>query len=130
LITHASTQPARFLGYDIIICFRNDRISARGQRDLNGNVRLRVPAEVVEKKRAQYKQRGKPLRRMTLASQTDYTILNTYQAEYRGLYQYYQLADNVCWLNKLHWTCSNHSCTLWRPNTARVSRRWYTAITP
>jgi group II intron reverse transcriptase/maturase len=103
LITHASTQPARFLGYDIIICFRNDRISARGQRDLNGNVRLRLPAEVVEKKRAQYKQKGKPLRRMTLASQTDFTILNTYQAEYRGLYQYYQLADNVCWLNRLHW---------------------------
>jgi group II intron reverse transcriptase/maturase len=103
LITHAVTQPARFLGYDSIASFRNDRISARGQRDLNGNVRLRVPAEVVEKKRAQYKQRGKPLRRMTLAPQMDYTILNTYQAEYRGLYQYYQLADNVCWLNKLHW---------------------------
>jgi Type II intron maturase len=103
LITHASTQPARFLGYDIIVRFRNDRISARGQRDLNGNVRLRLPAEVVEKKRAQYKQKGKPLRRMTLASQPDYTILNTYQAEYRGLYQYYQLADNVCWLSRLHW---------------------------
>src|SRR6266699_3258948 len=103
LITHASTHPARFIGYDIIICFRNDRISARGQRDLNGNIRVRLPAEVVEKKRAQYKQRGKPLRRMTLASQTDYTILNTYQAEYRGLYQYYQLADNVCWLSRLHW---------------------------
>ena len=103
LITHAATQPAHFLGYDIIASFRNDRISARGQRDLNGNIRLRLPAEVVEKKRAQYKQKGKPLRRMRLASQTDYTILNTYQAEYRGLYQYYQLADNVCWLSRLHW---------------------------
>jgi group II intron reverse transcriptase/maturase len=103
LITHAVTQPAHFLGYDIIISVRNDRISARGQRDLNGNIRLRLPAEVVEKKRAQYKHTGKPLRRMRIASQTDYTILNTYQAEYRGLYQYYQLADNVCWLNRLHW---------------------------
>ena len=103
LITHATTQPARFLGYDIVACFRNDRISARGQRDLNGNIRLRLPAEIVEKKRAQYKHKGKPLRRMRLASQTDYTILGTYQAEYRGLYQYYQLADNVCWLNWLHW---------------------------
>ncbi len=103
LITHAATQPARFLGYDITVCFRNDRISARGQRDLNGNIRLRLPAEAVEKKRAQYKQKGKPLRRMRLASQTDYTILDTYQAEYRGLYQYYQLADNICWLNRLHW---------------------------
>lgn len=103
LITHATTQPARFLGYDIVARFRNDRISARGQRDLNGNIRLRLPAEVVEKKRAQYKQKGKPLRRMSLAFQTDYTILNIYQAEYRGLYQYYQLADNVCWLGRLHW---------------------------
>jgi group II intron reverse transcriptase/maturase len=103
LITHAATQPARFLGYDIIASFRNDRISSRGQRDLNGNIRLRLPAEIVEKKRAQYKHKGKPLRRMRLASQTDYTILDTYQAEYRGLYQYYQLADNVCWLNRLHW---------------------------
>jgi Type II intron maturase/Reverse transcriptase (RNA-dependent DNA polymerase) len=103
LITHASTHPARFLGYDIIVCIRNDQISERKQRDLNGSIRLRVPAEALEKKRAQYKQGGKPLRRMTLASQTDCTILNTYQAEYRGLYQYYQLADNVCWLNKLHW---------------------------
>jgi group II intron reverse transcriptase/maturase len=103
LITHAATQPARFLGYDIIASFRNDRISARGQRDLNGNIRLRLPAEVVEKKRAQYKHKGKPLRRMRIAFQSDYTILNTYQAEYRGLYQYYQLADNVCWLNRLHW---------------------------
>jgi hypothetical protein len=103
LITHAATQPAHFLGYDIAVRFCNDRISARGQRDLNGNIRLRLPAEVLEKKRAQYKQKGKPLRRMKLASQTDYTILNIYQAEYRGLYQYYQLADNVCWLNRLHW---------------------------
>ncbi len=81
LITHAATQPARFLGYDITVCFRNDRIRARGQRDLNGNIRFRLPAEVVEKKRAQYKHKGKPLRRMRLASQTDYTILDTYQAE-------------------------------------------------
>jgi hypothetical protein len=103
LITHAVTQPARFLGYDILTRIRNDRISARGQRDLNGNIRLRLPAEVVEKKRAEYKYKGKPLQRMRIASQTDYTIMNTYQAEYRGLYQYYQLADNVCWLNRLHW---------------------------
>jgi hypothetical protein len=103
LITHAATHPARFLGYDVSVCFRNDRISSRGQRDLNGHIRLRLPAEVLEKNRAQYKHHGKPLRRMRLASQTDYTMLNTYQAEYRGLYQYYQLADNVCWLGRLHW---------------------------
>ena len=40
---------------------------------------------------------------MTLAPKSDSTILRTYQDEYRGLYQYYQYAENVCWLNTIHW---------------------------
>lgn len=58
---------------------------------------------MIEKKRALYKQGGKPVRRMTLASQDDYTIMNRYQVEYRGLVQYYQLASNVGWLDALRW---------------------------
>jgi hypothetical protein len=58
---------------------------------------------VIEKKRREYQQRGKPLRRMTLAPKSDFTILSTYQDEYRGLYQFYQCADYVYWLNTLHW---------------------------
>lgn len=54
LIIHAATQPARCLGYNVIVRFRTDRVSARGQRDLNGNIRLRLPAEVVHKKQVQY----------------------------------------------------------------------------
>jgi group II intron reverse transcriptase/maturase len=103
LITHATRHPARFLGYEIRTSLRNDQIMRDGRRRLNGTIRLRVPADVVEKKRVLYKRGGKPLRRLSLASQTDYTILKTYQDEYRGLYQYYQLADNVFWLDKLRW---------------------------
>jgi hypothetical protein len=33
----------------------------------------------------------------------DFTIINQYQQEYRGLVQYYVLASNVRWLWKLHW---------------------------
>jgi Type II intron maturase len=33
----------------------------------------------------------------------DYTIVNQYQTEYRGLVQYYLLAQNVAWLWRLHW---------------------------
>jgi hypothetical protein len=113
LITHTATQTARFLGYEIAGGYRNNRLFAENnkpkrvkRRRLNGTMRLRVPADVIEKKRREYRQRGKPLRRMTLAPKSDSTILNTYQDEYRGLYQYYQYAENVYWLNTLHWDMS------------------------
>jgi group II intron reverse transcriptase/maturase len=113
LITHAATQAAYFLGYEIVGGYHNNRLFAEEnkpkrdkRRHLNGTMRLRVPANVIEKKCREYQQRGKPLRRMTLAPKSDYTILRTYQDEYRGLYQYYQYAENVYWLNRLHWRMS------------------------
>jgi len=33
----------------------------------------------------------------------DFSIIARYQGEYRGFVQYYQLAQNVSWLWKLHW---------------------------
>ena len=47
LITHARTQPARFLGYDIIVQHCNTRIT-HGLRSANGKVALRVPPDVVK----------------------------------------------------------------------------------
>jgi hypothetical protein len=34
---------------------------------------------------------------------SDYSIISKYQSEYRGLVQYYLLAQNVGWFNTLHW---------------------------
>ncbi|GCF11949.1 reverse transcriptase/maturase family protein [Dictyobacter arantiisoli] len=135
LITQATTQPARFLGYEITVFHRNDQFGARKRRTLNGSVRLRIPADVVERKRAQYKQGGKPLRRMTLAPRSDYTILNTYQAEYRGLVQYYQLADNLRWLTRVHWDMQQsllHTLAMKfrRSKMAMVRRYRSTTVTP
>lgn len=65
---------------------------------------LRVPKDVVKKKISLYRRGGKPLRRLSLASCSDYTILNTYQDEYRGFVQYYLLAVNVSGLNGYKWT--------------------------
>lgn len=105
LITHAATQAACFLNYEIIVCQKDDLLVGKGRHKqrMGKSVRLRVPLDVLQKKRAQYKQQGKPLRRLVLASQPDSTILNTYQLEYRGLYQYYQRASNVGWLTTLRW---------------------------
>lgn len=107
LITHARTQPARFLGYDIVARWSSDRLTTtrtkQGHRTLSGSIGLRVPVDVVEKKRAQYRRGGKPSGRPSLASRDDFVIITTYQSEYRGLVQYYQLAENLHWLHRVRW---------------------------
>ena len=52
LITHATTEKARFLGYDISIYMVNDKITPHkfmkaGRRSINGHVRLGVPYGLV-----------------------------------------------------------------------------------
>jgi len=42
LITHAASQPARFLGYDIVVRYANDKLDWRGQRQLNASLFLRL----------------------------------------------------------------------------------------
>ena len=46
---------------------------------------------------------GKPTHRPALLFEHDYTIVARYQAEYRGVVQYYLLASNVSHLSRLHW---------------------------
>jgi len=102
LITHARTGAAKFLGYEITVQ-HNDTKTTRGRRSVNGNIGLRVPTAAVETKRAQYLQRGKPASRPQLMNESDYTIIATYGAEYRGYVEYYLLAGNVNRLNRLRW---------------------------
>jgi hypothetical protein len=57
LITHARTQRARFLGYDIIVQHCDTRLTG-GRRAANGKVALRVPPDVVKAQCARYRQHG------------------------------------------------------------------------
>jgi group II intron reverse transcriptase/maturase len=102
LITQASRHPARFLGYEIVNQ-QNDSKHARKQRSANGKMGLRVPADVVAKKSAQYLRNGKPIHRPERLQDSDYSIVMQYQQEYRGIVQYYLLAQNVAHLYHLHW---------------------------
>src|SRR5436190_5834354 len=102
LITHARTQPARFLGYDIIVQHCNTRIT-KGRRAANGIVALRVPPDVVKAKCAPYRQHGKPWHRPELQNLPDYDIVRIYGAEYRGVVNYYLLAQDVRRLAGLRW---------------------------
>ena len=59
LISHARTQPARFLGYHIIVQHCDTRITY-GRRSANGRIALRVPPDVIKAKCAPYRHRANP----------------------------------------------------------------------
>ncbi len=72
-----------------------------GQRSANGKVALRVPKDVIKAKCAPYRRRGKPWHRSAMQNLDDYDIVKAYGAEYRGIVQYYLLANDVWHLNRL-----------------------------
>ena len=102
LITHARSQPARFLGYDIIVQHCDTKLT-NGVRSANGRIALRVPPDVIKAQCARYRQHGKPWHRPRLQNLSDYDIVRTYGAEYRGVANYYLLAQDVGRLSVLRW---------------------------
>jgi len=103
LITHARTQPARFLGYELVVLNNDQKRDRRGHRSINGQIGLKVPREVVQRKCARYLRRGKATHRPELLHDSAYSIVMQYQQEYRGLVEYYRLAYNLHQLNRLKW---------------------------
>src|SRR5256886_14699183 len=102
LITHARSQPARFLGYHIKVQHCDAKIT-KGQRGINGKIALRVPPDVIRTQCARYRQHGKPWHRSRLQNLDDYDIVRIYGAEYRGVLKYYLLAQNAWRLGTLEW---------------------------
>ena len=102
LITHARTDAARFLGYEITTQHA-DHVITGGRRSANGVIGLRVPRDVIKAKCSRYMQRGNPAHRSVLVNDEDHAIISRYGAEYRGIVQYYLLAGDVWRLSRLHW---------------------------
>jgi Type II intron maturase len=96
LITHAATESARFLGYHITTA--RTRPEAR-----RGQTRLMIPPQVIEAKVERYSRGDQPIDRTELTHGSDFTIVETYGQEYRGIVQYYAYAANRYWLHRLHW---------------------------
>ena len=108
-----TAQCARFLNYDIYVSRSQDikRLkNGKRQRVYYGVVQLRMPhekwaAKLLElgairiSKDASGKERWKAMPRGKLMNRTDIEILSRYNAEVRGLYNYYSLAGNVSTLN-------------------------------
>ncbi len=102
LITHAASQTARFLGYEIRTQLSDTKLT-KGRRAVNGAIGLFVPRDVIRHKCANYMRGGQPAQRGQLLHDQDFTIVAKYAAEYRGLVQYYLLAQDVFRLEKLRW---------------------------
>lgn len=104
LITNAGSQAARFLNYDIKAQRSDDYIDPTGRRGANGVIALFVPAKVIEDKRRSFMRNGKVIHRNALLHDDDFSIVQRFQQEYRGLVQYYILAQNLSWFSELYWT--------------------------
>jgi len=132
LITHSNT-PARFLGYDIRVR-RDNKTIKRGsatnctKRTLNNMTELAVPFDDKIMKflfdNAIIKQDNgeiKPIHRKSLLRCTELEIVSTFNAELRGLCNYYSMASNFCNLNYFAYLmeysclltlCAKHKCTI------------------
>ena len=102
LITHARSQPARFLGYHVRVQHCDTKLT-RGRREANGKIALRVPPDVIRAQCARYRQHGKPWHRSRLQNLDDYNIVRIYGAEFRGVANYYLLAQDAWRLGTLEW---------------------------
>ena len=94
-ITHAVTDRAKFLGYEITVTRANTLVTRSGGRGANGGIALLMPAAVAQTYRRHFSRGGKIIHRTELIPETDYTIVQRYQSVLRGIYNYYCMAVNV-----------------------------------
>jgi reverse transcriptase-like protein len=72
LITHAQTERARFLGYEIGMLNSQTKLDrTRGTRTVNGKVGMYIPDDVIQSKRKRYMRDGKPIHRPELLNDSE-----------------------------------------------------------
>lgn len=137
LITH-SNDYARFLGYDIRVRRDNNikRHSGTTQRTLNNKVELNVPLEdkiqkfLFAKKVIIQKENGElfPVSRKSLLRCTDLEIVSSYNAELRGICNYYSLASNFCKLNYfayfMEYSCLKTIASKHKSTTPKIKEKY------
>ena len=121
LITHARNERAKFLGYELHVHRADHKHDRRGQRCINGSVGLRIPRAVVKTHCSKYMRGGKPVHLPQRLNDDAYGIVSLYQAEYRGLVQYYRMAYNLHTLSRVKWV-AEQSLTKTLANKLRTSR--------
>ncbi len=133
LITHGRTQAARFLGYEIVVLHADHKHDQRGHRSINAAIGLKVPVDVIRAKCKPYLHHGRPIRRTERTVDTDFSIVRQFQAEFRGVAEYYRLAFNRHRLSRLKYVMERSlTKTLahkYRIRVAQVYRRYRAVLT-
>ena len=99
LITNLSNRRVRFLGYEIAKTHENTAITkdtlGRKKRTANKTIQLLVPGEVIREKLQPFTANGKAVHHNARINLPLLDLVNQYNAEIRGLYNYYCLATDV-----------------------------------
>ena len=108
LITNLKNDKARFLNYEFTKAHCNTKLTTNSRgvtmRSTNGKIQLLVPSDVINDKIKEFSKNGKPACYDGRVNMPVLDIINRYNAEMRGLYNYYCLASNVgTRLNKYQW---------------------------
>lgn len=98
LITHATKDRAKFLGYEV------GAMESESKPGINGTIELRIPEAKLTEIENRYKRGPKAHHRAELVNDSDFDIVARYGAEFRGLVQYYKLARNIRRLGKVERT--------------------------
>jgi ATPase family associated with various cellular activities (AAA)/Type II intron maturase/Reverse transcriptase (RNA-dependent DNA polymerase) len=113
LVTHARTEKAQFLGYEIGIMHADDKVTPTRSREgatdftkrcINGQVWLGIPTPKVDAKCQEFMIGGKIRKRLDQMGNSEHSIVSWYQSVYRGFANYYLMAHDVSWkVSKLKW---------------------------
>jgi hypothetical protein len=98
-VTHLSKNRVRFLGYDLtkVRCDTKLIEDTRGciRRSINGNIALLVPGQIIRDKSKPFRRGRNPYPFVARNNYPVLDIVSMYNAEIRGLYNYYRLAVDV-----------------------------------
>ena len=99
VITNLSDRRVRFLGYEIAKTHENTKLTKTAQgvkkRAANGSIQLLVPGDVIREKLKPFVRNGKAIHHNARVNAPLLDTLTQYNAEIRGLYNYYCLATDV-----------------------------------
>ncbi len=117
MVTHAS-RPIRYLGYDFKVCRSRDMKRCKNgdmKRVWYGKVFLYMPKDKWIKKAMERgaiqvkrnndtgKEMWRPMPRTDLMNRNDAEIVSTFNAEIRGMYNFYRIAENVGTLHRYYY---------------------------
>jgi group II intron reverse transcriptase/maturase len=104
LLTHATSESARFLGYQIRMERDDQKRNSQGNRTLNAQPTLELPKKAIIKNKSRlYMRGGIPMHRTEMLNDHDFSIVAHYQSVYRGVVNYYRMALNLRDLSHLKW---------------------------